>query len=330
MQAHFFAITGLVLGVTFASMSTQAHEPEQQQPLVQITKLATVLDQAEARKAILAMAGDYKVDFRFEELFALKPGYKLHDNDNSSGYETVRVIEDTPKKIVLQHILVTEGGQVVKHWRQDWEYEQPQSWVYNGGYSWKKINLEPSQVAEKWLQTVWQIDDSPRYAGYGQWEKNKGVVAWTSNETMRPLPRREHTVRSDYDVIVGINRQVLTPNGWVHEQDNIKYDQKTHQPLARELGLNQYTKVQDFDFKPADEYWKNNQAYWQQVRQAWAEAFAQNEVLALKQTGKDEKAHYSYFNQQAQTLAGKKVKDRDLYKTVLDTLNQQLVQGKVQ
>lgn len=296
---------------------------------VQAEIVSTPLTQTQAREAILAMAGDYKVDFRFEELYSLKKDYKIHADDKSSGYETIKVIENTPQKIVLQHILVTEDGQVVKHWRQDWEFEQPQSWVYNGNYSWKKLELDKAQVTGQWLQTVWQIDDSPRYAGYGQWVNNKGVIAWTSNETMRPLPRREYTTRSDYDVIVGINRQALTPSGWVHEQDNIKYDLKTNAPLARELGLNQYTKVQDYNFKPADEYWKNNQAYWQQVRQVWQDAFDQDEVLALKQAAKDEKAHYSYFNQQAKALAGKKMKDKELHKVALSTLNQQLTQGQV-
>nr|WP_286803404.1 DUF6607 family protein [Acinetobacter sp. UBA2063] len=77
------------------------------------------------------------------------------------------------------------------------------------------------------MQTVWQVDDSPRYAGLGRWTKDNGVTEWTSNETYRPLPRREHTIRNDYDVIIGTNRHALTATGWVHEQDNIKFDSKT-------------------------------------------------------------------------------------------------------
>lgn len=40
------------------------------------------------------------------------------------GDEAVIVVEDSPGKIVLQHILVdTRSGHVVKRWRQDWIYE---------------------------------------------------------------------------------------------------------------------------------------------------------------------------------------------------------------
>lgn len=64
------------------------------------------LTQEQARQAILKMAGEYKVDFRFEELYALKAGYKLKENDLSEGHETVIVLENTANKVSLQHILI--------------------------------------------------------------------------------------------------------------------------------------------------------------------------------------------------------------------------------
>lgn len=100
-------------------------------------------------------------------------------------------------------------------------------WSYIGNYKWKSIELKQQDAQGKWLQTVWQVDDSPCYAGLGRWTKDNGVTEWTSNETYRPLPRREHTIRNDYDVIIGTNRHVLTATGWVHEQDNIKFDSKS-------------------------------------------------------------------------------------------------------
>ena len=111
--------------------------------------------------------------------------------------------------------------------RQDWEYEPTKMWSYIGNYKWKSIELKQQDEQGKWLQTVWQVDESPCYAGLGRWTKDNGVTEWTSNETYRPLPRREHTIRNDYDVIIGTNRHALTATGWVHEQDNIKFDSKT-------------------------------------------------------------------------------------------------------
>ena len=44
-----------------------------------------------------------------------------------------------------------------------------------------------------------------------------GVSTWISDETWRPLPRREFSVRKDYDVLVGTNRHTITAQGWVQE-----------------------------------------------------------------------------------------------------------------
>ncbi len=286
------------------------------------------LSQAQAKEAILKMAGEYKVNFRFEELYSLKPGYEIKKNDLSSGHETVIVLENSPSRISLQHILVDEGH-VVKHWRQDWEFEPKKMWSYAGNYEWRSIALTPEQSKGKWLQTVWQIDDSPRYAGLGEWSTDNGVTAWTSAETYRPLPRREHTTRDDYDVIIGVNRHILSANGWVHEQDNVKFDTKTKTTLARELGVNQYSQIKGYDFKPAYEYWSKNKNYWQAVKASWQKAFDQNTSVALKYAEDGEKAHYSYFNDQAKQNVGKNLKAEELQVQTNQLLNQQLVKGKL-
>src|SRR3546814_951309 len=50
----------------------------------------------------------------------------------------------------------------------------------------------------------------------------RSIATWTSDLTARPLPRREYTKRDDYNVLIGINRHTITPNGWTHEQFNTK------------------------------------------------------------------------------------------------------------
>ena len=53
-------------------------------------------------------------------------------------------------------------------------------------------------------------------------------------------------------------------NGWVHEQDNLKRvvsdsdsTVKLDVFVARELGINRYESITDFDFSAGDDYWNS-------------------------------------------------------------------------
>ena len=324
---HIF-LTLLVLGAT----TTHATNQTSNAPVSSTQQEAMKnLSPEQARQAILKMVGEYQVTFRFEEIYSAKTGYDITPPDISKGFETVIVLENSANKISLQHLLMA-GEHVVKHWRQDWEYQPKSMWSYVGNYQWKRQALTVEQSQGKWLQTVWQVDDSPRYAALGEWTTDHGIEAWTSAETQRPLPRRELTTRDDYDVISGINRQAITAEGWVHEQNNIKYDSKTQKPLARELGLNIYERSTVTNFKPAYEYWEKNKAYWAEVRQVWDKAFLQNEVLGLRftrQKDDDKKAHYVQFMKQAEQFAGKNTPAKQMDEKITSLLNQELTVGQV-
>lgn len=264
------------------------------------------LPAAQDRTAILAMAGNYDVTFDFQETLALQPGYALHKPHVSHAHEYVQVLEDSPRRIVLQHILVDERGHVTKHWRQDWEYEQTRFWRYAGDYSWQRRELPAEAVRGQWVQTVWQVDDSPRYAGIGRWQHDNGVSRWTSDSTWRPLPRREHTERDDYDVLVTVNRQTITPTGWSHEQDSYKLDRKHQKILAFERGNNRYVRNNTFDFKAGRDYWSKTAPYWEAVRAVWATEFAEHEKLGLIQPSNEEfmsNSHFMAIMKQANDLA---------------------------
>lgn len=228
------------------------------------------------RAAILAMAGEFKVSFRFDETLTLAADAMPSKRHVSRGHETVHILHDTGESIQLQHLLVVDDGQgnqhVVKHWRQDWQYQPKQILTYRGHQTWDHEKVPRGERSGKWSQTVYQVDDSPRYAGYGAWVHVDDHSFWESNETWRPLPRREESKRDDYDVLVGVNRHSLTPEGWAHEQDNYKLALREDgdQIVAREIGLNVYTNVTDYDFTVADEYWKKTAAYWNAVRDEWA------------------------------------------------------------
>lgn len=232
------------------------------------------------RKAILAMAGDYKVKFQFQETVAVEPGYELKEPYHADATEFVEVIEDTGGFISLQHVLVLHDQEkdetkVVKHWRQDWTYQDTELNVYRGNKTWEKVTLSPGEVLGTWSQAVYQVDDSPRYEAVGHWTHTGARSAWESGETWRPLPRREHTKRSDYGVLVARNRHTITPGGWVHEQDNYKLviDEKGNpqKVLAHEAGLNVYDRVDDVDFAAGHAYWGATKPYWQDVRAVWAD-----------------------------------------------------------
>ncbi len=223
--------------------------------------------------SILAMAGDYSVTFRFDETLTFTDA-KPSKRELSKAHETLLVVSDTGDFIQLQHLLISEvnGKQmVVKHWRQDWAYQPDQMLVYRGHDTWERVDLSRADRQGAWTQTVYNVDDSPRYSGFGKWVHIGDYAYWQSNETWRPLPRRETKIRDDYEVVVGINRHSLTPEGWAHEQDNYKLhlDPAGNRVLARETGLNTYDRTTDFDFTVAHDYWTRTEAFWTVVRAQW-------------------------------------------------------------
>src|SRR5690606_8762443 len=112
----------------------------------------------------------------------------------SGGYEGARVIEDRGRRIVLQHLLAVQPAgkdHVIKHWRQDWEYDPARVLVYSDRHTWRWEEVPERMRTGRWSQTVWQVDDSPRYGSWGQFETQGGVRRWRSNWTWRPLARRD-------------------------------------------------------------------------------------------------------------------------------------------
>lgn len=232
------------------------------------------------RANILGMAGNYKVTFDFREQTAWRADYTPIEPKVSGGHEAVRVIEDTGRRIVLQHILVVkdeDGNELpVKHWRQDWVYEPEAYLVYADRDEWK-LQTTPEKLRKgRWSQTVWQTDDSPRYGALGEWETQAGVARWRSGWTWRPLARRDAVRKPVYDRYYAINRHSLTPSGWIHWQDNTKMGEDGGELSAfvQESVLNTYTKDDGFNARRADDYWAATRDYWAAVRTEWDAAIA--------------------------------------------------------
>lgn len=225
------------------------------------------------RQSILAMAGDYRVRFEFDETTPFMDGYEPREPTTSGGHEIVRVLQDDGRFISLQHTLVAEhGGEdiIIKHWRQDWTYEPAQVLAYTGPDTWTLEDVPAEDRAGAWSQTVWQTDDSPRYGGVGRWSYDNGVSSWESR-TLRPLARRDATRDPPYDHYAAMNRHVITPNGWVHEQDNAKIRTRDGgaATVVHEFGVNTYTRFADYDVAAGDAYWTATADYWAAVRGLW-------------------------------------------------------------
>ena len=109
---------------------------------------------------------------------------------------------------------------------------------------------------------MYQVDESPRYASIGRWQHSPSFSSWLSGDTWRPLPRREWSVRDDYQVLVGTNRHTISPTGWLQEENNLKAVlteareiDRSRPYVAREYGVARYERIRDADFAAADRYY---------------------------------------------------------------------------
>lgn len=246
------------------------------------------------RRDILSMAGNYRVRFDMRETTPWQASYSPIEPKISGGYESVRVIEDTGNKIILQHLLVVDmedgSNHVIKHWRQDWQYEPLHVLVYRGTGRWALEEVPERMRTGRWSQTVYQVDDSPRYGGWGQFETQAGIRRWRSNWTWRPLARRDAVRHPVYDRYYSINRHQLTPNGWIHWQDNTKMGMIDGQltAIVQETVLNTYTKFDGYNIAAADDYWNKTKDYWAAVRTFWGQVASRDSginVLEEAETG---------------------------------------------
>ena len=270
------------------------------------------------RQSILAMQGEYLVDFAFDETVLLQPGYERAAAMRSGGSETVLVVEDTPIRVVLQHILVDEkSGHVTKHWRQGWTYEASSRFEFSADQTWRVRTIPAERNKGAWTQCVFEVSDAPRYCGTGRWEYANGTATWTSDRSWRPLPRREYSKRSDYNAVSAINRHTITPNGWTHEQFNTKVlrmPDGTQVELAREFGFNDYRKTTEVDFKPAYKYWNATKGYWAGVRARWDAFLSKPPGLHLKTKIDGMAMIIPLFTGAGELEEGKTVADRDIDK----------------
>lgn len=257
--------------------------------LITITEaLAQPSPKPEDITAIKGQCGCQDVSFLYAETFAPEKSYLFKDRYTAKGTEWVFVDEESgqasrPTKIVIQHLLVIGDTIVIKHWREDWLYQHTSLLKFDQNATWKREKLTPSQVKGQWTQQVFEVDDSPRYEGSATWIHADGRNYWESIADS-PLPRREYTKRSDYNVLRRTNHHEIRPDGYIHEQDNDKIirSEAGDQLLASEKGLNTYKRTNETKCQVAKDWWARNRAYWADVRAIWDELLTNREVVAIK------------------------------------------------
>ena len=250
--------------------------------------------------SIKQMCGCFEITFEFSETFIYSKDslYQPSKNKTDRGLEWAQLVVDEKDRITIQHILQVGDSSdpyIVKHWRQDWLYQNQEFYHYDGDNNWKYVKLPKQDVKGQWTQKVFQVDDSPRYEGSSSWVQIDGKSYW-ENYTDAPLPRRERTIRSDYNVLNRGNRHEIKEIGWVHDQNNKKIVRSENKDLviAMEKGYNTYKRVEDEKCSGASDWWEENKEKWELVRLKWDEVFSRNSQLSLK-SQVDDKPLFMYL-----------------------------------
>lgn len=260
--------------------------------LVTMALLMPFLLNAQAKsdvQNIKKLCGCYDVKFEYAETFRTDSAYQFHKGKIANAKEFIFPVEESDNKISLQHMLIVSEQHIIKHWREDWTYEQPELLSYQGDNKWEKEHIAPNKIKGTWTQTIWQVDDMPRYQGYSKWIENDNKTYWEST-AYAPLPRREYTTRDDYNLMKRTNKIMVTDKGWLHEQDNEKIIRENGHDslLVEEKGYNRYTKIADSECAAAKGHWEKNKDFWSIVRNKWEEYISADAQLVLKNKVEDQ------------------------------------------
>ncbi len=297
--------------------------------LLLATATTTHAQLQEGKKNIEKLCGCFEVDFKYAETFSPDTSYKFHDREHSHATaELALPIAVSENKVIIQHLLLVNDTMVIKHWREDWEYQANALLVYQGNKQWTKQSLAANDTKGKWTQTVWEVDDAPRYQGTSQWISTNGKTIW-ENTTNAPLPRREYSTRSDYQILKRGNRIAVTNDGWLHEQDNDKIikENSTEKLLVQEKGINAYARIADSKCAAAKAWWEKNGAFWTIIRIQWEAVVKAQTAIHLK-TKVDSKRLDEYFGKLQKQWDSKAISSEEVAKQAKSTIEQFVADSK--
>ena len=240
-------------------------------------------------ETIKSMCGCYEVTFKFAETFNYSKDSTYTPSKNKIAYavEWIDLTYIDKNNLIIQHILQMgkdSNAYIMKHWRQDWNYQNREFLIYDHNNIWNKLEANYNSTKGQWTQKVFQVDDSPRYEGSASWAYIDDKIFWENNVDA-PLPRRERSIRSDYNVLNRGNRIEITNEGWIHKQNNqkiLRSDTSNDVLIASEYGINSYVKINNERCKYAKIWWNKKSEKWKIVRKEWELVFDQNDTISLK------------------------------------------------
>lgn len=275
----------------------------------------------EDKEAIKSQCGCHEIDFDFVETLVHQEDYERHEPYHAhANAEWIFVDEESDDKLVIQHLLIVNGNVVIKHWREDWIFENRDLHTYAGDNEWTYEQLSMSEVQGEWTQKVFQVTDAPRYQASAPWIHTNNSTYWEST-TNAPLPRREYSVRHDYNVMVRTNRHEILDSGYNHLQNNVKTvvdENGNATPIVTEAGYNRYRKVDEELCQVAKDWWEANNRYWRIVRETWSEVLPAGSDIEIALVV-DEKMLYDALNELAVEMQDEKDED-DIRDEVLEVL----------
>ena len=247
------------------------------------TQMSSLLASELDIEAIRKMQGCYRVNFNFQEKKSYHPDYQTKTEVYNEDALELIVLEENEENNTyrLQHILQIGANSYIKHWHQDWQYAAENMLNYRGQNEWTWLASRP----ESWTQTVYQVDGSPRYAGFGHFihGREDNYSSWISTAPA-PLPRRE-LKRNDYQFMLRKNIVKIWDHKWWHEQENEKWVQKEESniqyPLAKEEGLNSYQKVDESNCEGARQWWNTQAPVWNLIHRAWQQSLQDKRIIKI-------------------------------------------------
>ena len=109
--------------------------------LLPILLLVSILTTGQTKKekdqdAIKNMCGCYQVTFNFAETFNYSEDslYIASKSKSETAIEWVQLVEENENIVSMQHLLqvgTPERPYIIKHWRQDWLFENTNFYIFN-------------------------------------------------------------------------------------------------------------------------------------------------------------------------------------------------------
>lgn len=227
--------------------------------------------------AMQALPGCFLVAKRAVDTFRLQKEYKasLPYNENYHVFIVAEAIGAGKKGTRFQFIEQREA-EVRKGQTLEWRWQEIEMILFRKPFFWQKVSLNEGITRNTWMLRKYFASGDPNYQCIASWHHSFNHHSWECF-TWSPLPERERSQRSQYNVLARGAVYRATHLGWRHEQNNEKVLLEAGRAdwLAQERVEIDYRKVHPKECRKASTYWRNNKNIWHDVQEQWARIFAE-------------------------------------------------------